>query len=266
MFKYVNFFAFALMSLITILKADDQAFYPDRESSFVCLFYSHYDTDQFWDRKGRTQPSYNYFDQSIYRGGLQYRFSLKHVVFAQAGYRWIQEELNGRTLGIEDYEIGWRYALYPPLMTAQVIAIFPAGPHKSSLRYGSFGLELALFFSKEFKFFCHEGFIDCKLGYRAYQGFPSDQMRGHLHLGYWPYRWCYLIAGTQFEYEIGNKKMIFNENNIVFHSHYGLVKAIFIGSVCLYSQASLIIGYSQHLWGYHIGKGYEIFTQFAYHF
>src|SRR5262249_47998950 len=125
----------------------------------------------------------------------------------------------------------------------------------SSIRYGKGGVEVDLLYSSRFQFRQRSGWYDLLLGYRHYQGFPSDQIRSSGAIGYIFSSYIQTIATLELDYVGFNGKAEKNLNNIVFHPNYRLLTGKLEAVIRLFSPFSVSLGGYQHLWGQNVGAG-----------
>lgn len=189
---------------------------------------------------------------------MEYDINCHHALFLKGGYTMVDEQLNGRSRGLEDPEASWQYLIYgngDSALSGKLTAIFPSGPKKSCVRYGKLGGELKLLYSKMFTLLRHLWWYDLGLGYRMYSGFPSDQIRADVSIGCTlrPYLW--LISSTHLDYGLFNGDSKANRNNICFNPNFRLLTTQVQGILEIYNHISLTIGGFFHLWGENMGAG-----------
>lgn len=222
------------------------------------LTYSNYSTKHFWNGHGKKLKTFNDFDRNAFLIYGEYALNCRNSFTVNAGYQEVKESLNGSSYGFEDVELGWKHLFYSneaSAFTTDLIAIIPAGDKKSSIRYGKFGGQLSLLYSTYFCLAGKPGWIDLSAGYRVYQGFPSDQVRASLAVGYFFKSWLQAIVTSQLECGVGNGESRRNLNRIAFHPNYRLLKTKIEGVARLLPWASLSAGGFWHLWGENVGAG-----------
>lgn len=212
-----------------------------------------YKTDHFWNKNGRLKPSYNDFKQWQMNLWVEYS-PFDSDIFALRGYYdSIQESMNGNTRGFGDAEFSWAHRIADTYWS-RVMIIIPTGKEKASLRYGRLGIEADLFYSNCFTLFNFPIGTLCGVGYRAYYGFPSDQLRAYLDLTSHIYSNLYWFCRTQLEYGVFNGKRQEHFNQIVLNPNYRLFKVqlSLVGFLanCVYFD----VGYFQHIWGENVGN------------
>jgi len=220
--------------------------------------YLVYKTHHFWNSKGKKLPSFNDFDVQSGILFLKYGVTDADTVVARGAYNCICESMNGKTIGFEDSELGWRHALLGWKgwdFSAQLLAIIPSGRERDSLRYGRFGTEVDLHGQKYFCFNQNPGWFEVLVGYRAYSGFPSDQIRANTRLGYDLCPWFQLSAGAQLEYGVFNGTKSFSGPSILLEPNYRLLKIDYEALIRLTSISYIRLGGFQHVWGRNVGTG-----------
>ncbi len=222
------------------------------------LDYWHYETDHFWNKNKKRMPSYNTFKKQAGSVWASYIFSCDDMLSAYGEYDVIHEELNGNTYGFADFEVMWTHALCTwkgGQFYAEILGIIPAGEEKASLRYGRFGEEVDLLYMRSFQICGHEGEMCSRLGYRAYHGFPSDQIRAELGCICTIYDCLYFGAGAQLQYGVFNGKRKENFNTILYNPNFRLL----VGEIELLIQPfdwfNVYSGLFGHLWGENVGCG-----------
>lgn len=218
-----------------------------------------YDTSHFWNEHGQTRKAYANFHRHEYLSYSEHGVTAKDTVGLQASFDRIEEDLNGNTYGLGDFEITWKhlaYSLCQHHIATQVTALIPVKTEFTpALSYGRYGAEFALFYYSDFNVYRCIGWYDLKAGYRYYQGFPSDQIRSHIRVGFALGSYLQLLAGTFLEYGLFNGHSQMCENIFSLHPNYRLWKAEFQAAFCLSNRYYLSLGYVQHLWGENVGSG-----------
>lgn len=220
--------------------------------------YSTYCTDSFWNKYRKKLPTYNHFNQESYLLYTEYAVNCCNSVAINGGYSMVKESLNGNSRAVEDFELSWKHLLTgskESALTSQIIGIIPVGDKKSSIRYGQSGLQIGILYSHIFDLWNHFTWIDVELGYRYYRGFPSDQIRSSLALGYVINSYIQVIAGSQLEYGLFNGKSECNLNNVVFHPNYRLLNTQIECVIKIFSHAAISLGAYRHVWGQNVGCG-----------
>ena len=236
----------------------DTAFMGPPKTLYSLFYGSYYRTDHFWNKHGKKLPTFNHFEKQDYRLDLEYAINKRHSVFLKGGYSLVNEEINRNSRGFEDVEASWQANIFTKhlsALSAKTTLIIPSGNTKSCIRYGKFGGELKLLYSKVFYIFNKQFWTDFTLGYRMYSGFPSDQIVSSASFGVTlkPYLW--LISSTNLNYGVFNGKTSANFNNIVFNPNFRLLTTQLQGIVQLHKHVSITLGGFIHLWGENVGQG-----------
>jgi hypothetical protein len=220
--------------------------------------YSTYSTDHFWNRQGKRRPTYNHFHRQSWLLYAEYALNNCNSFSLNGGYSQVEESLNGHSRGFEDAELGWKHLLYEgktSALTSQLIGIIPCGDKKSSIRYGQWGFQANLLYSDIFSLFNRFGWYDLGLGYRFYNGFPSDQIRADASVGFDLTSRLFLIGSSHLEYGLFNGSSQHNFNHVVFHPNYRLLKVNLECVVKICSHCYGSIGAFKHVWGRNVGAG-----------
>lgn len=188
----------------------------------------------------------------------EYALNSTNSFTLNGGFSSVQEEMNGDSGGITDFELGWKHQLYETTtsaLTADLTAIIPTSSRDAPVRYGRGGVELALLYSKILKLRTICGWYDFALGYRWYDGYPSDQLRSLLALGVFVTPKVRLIVTNELEYGLFNGKPQYEVSNIIFNPNYRLymVKVECVFRIVKHTFAS--IGAYKHVWGQNVGSG-----------
>lgn len=224
---------------------------------------TQYSTDHFWNKNGKKLKAFHRFDRWSALLYTEYAISRCDSLTLNGGYSRVLDKLNGNCQGIEDVELGWKHSLYQQdtlAITSQAIAIIPAGRTKSSIRYGKIGGEIGVLCSDQFQLFCHSGWYDFSIAYRSYQGFPSNQIRTELALGYIFSQKHFLIASSQLYYGLSNSFPKWRSNMIVNNPSYRLLNAQIEYLINLFSHMTATVGAFGHLWGRNVGTNGGFFV------
>lgn len=236
----------------------ETAFIGPSNTFYGLAYFSFYKTDHFWNKQGKKLPTFNTFDKIAYRLDMEYDISCRQAIFLKGGYAMVDEQLNGRSRGLEDLEASWQYLFFGDecsALSGKVSAFIPIGPKKSSVRYGQMGGEFKILYSKIFERWQRNCWYDLGLGYRMYHGFPSDQIQTHLSIGctILPYIW--LISTTRLHYGLFNGDTKANRNNVCFNPNFRLLTTQIEGILNVYKHVLVTAGGFIHLWGENIGAG-----------
>jgi hypothetical protein len=250
------FFACCFNSIIGEEPHHTTAFISQPGTVDTLLTYSRYDTDHFWSRSGKKFAAYNRFKQSSYLIYSEYAWSRTNSLFVHGGYAIADESMNGTSRAVRDIELGWKHLLKESkrsALTLECILSVPCGHMKSSLRFGKWGAQIGLLYSRIFTLAKFEAWTDVGIGYRAYQGFPSDEMDAFCAVGYRATSSICFIATAQLESSLFNGNARKNLNNIAFHPNRRRVMGKMECLIRLMKKGSLSVGAFQHFWGQNVG-------------
>lgn len=224
----------------------------------LLLSEEYYSTNHFWNKSGRLLPTYNEFKSYSTLLYAEYSINGTNSLTLNGGYSMVQESLNGNSCGWEDIECGWKALLFRrhhQVFTSELIAIIPAGRKKSSLRYGVAGIQASLLCSDLFYLLGKPGWYDIDLGYRYYDGFPSDQVILNIATGYQLFQGISLIATGELLYSVNNGRSEENFNNIVYNPNIRLLNGKIECLATIFPFLYVTVGIHKHLWGQHVGAG-----------
>lgn len=229
----------------------------------LLMAYSTYSTDHFWNKEGKKLSTFNHFHRKSCFLYLDYAFDCRNSFLIKEKYSFVKESLNRNSQGFNDVELRWKSLLYQgntAAFSSQVVGIIPVGDHaKSSIRYAKLGIEGDLLFSDTFSISHFQGNYTLELGYRHYQGFPSDQIRANAFVWMDLTPYISLIATTHLDYGLFNGSAGFNQNNIACHPNYRLLEIQLECVVTPFSYTSFVLGAFKHIWGRNIGTGGGMF-------
>jgi hypothetical protein len=256
LFKNIFLFSILFLAMLEVLHAE--SFIKEKGEFVASLDYLAYKTDHFWNRKGKRLPTYNDFRAQTEAANLKYGLTSRDTLIGWAAYSCIDESMNGKTIGFQDVEIGWRHAFScwkAFEISSQVLLLIPVGKAKDSLRYGRFGSEFDLHAIQYFQFNQHPGWVESLVGYRLYSGFPSDQIRANIRIGYDLLSWLQASGGLHLDYGVFNGTKPFSGPSILLEPNYRLLKVECESLVQITSMFYLRGGYFHHIWGENVGTG-----------
>lgn len=230
----------------------------------LSTYYWYHETHNFWNKNGDKRSSYSNFERKEFDGFIDYGVTDWDTLRVRGQWVRIEEDLDGRRMGFEEFQVSWKHYLCCYMghhVSARLMAIIPAETdYKPPLRYGEYGGELSILASNNFTFCDRCGWYDLHLGYRAYSGFPSDQIRADVRAEY-PLFWKINIAASgHLEYGLWNGRDKKNKSLIWLNSKYRLFKGRVEANMCLCDCASVTVGYTRHLWGRDVGTGGGVYT------
>ncbi len=252
-------FAFAMPGdLLSILSLPGQPI-QNKGDLFISGGGYAYNTSHFWNKHGKRLPAFNDFHKRTYSVLAEYGLTAKDTIGLQDAYGHIKESLNSNTMGFADAELSWKHLFHqcgPDQFIAKIAAIIPvAHIYKPGLRYGRFGVEIDCIYLHRFAYRERCGWCQAQLGYRYYQGFPSDQIVVDCSAGYHLFPCFQLVVDGCLEYGTFNGKFHVSKNMILFDPNFRLFKLEIQGILRVYRALHASIGYYRHMWGNNVGTG-----------
>lgn len=252
----MRFFAWSILVALLLL-GNSHAWQSFEEASFN-LHFKSYDTRHFWNKSGKLKPSHNHFKMWEIDLCVEVSPTPCDILAAYGRFDRIEETMDGNTTGFGDPELIWAHRLWHSDCSgvwSRMVMIIPFGKEKSSLRYGRFGFEGDLYYACSCKVFDYPIGTLAGLGYRWYQGYPSDQVRGYLDVTGHIISNVYWLGRAKLDYGVFNGRRKEDYNQILYNPNYRLLKLQFsiVGFLksCIYVDA----GYYQHVWGKNVGNG-----------
>lgn len=231
----------------------------DKNQFFASAAYSTYQTDHFWNKNGHTRSAHNHFHEQSVHAYVEYGVTELDTFGLKGIYSRIEESVNGRTFGFGDFEANWRHLLYKDEQKSfafQVHLIIPSETtYVPNLRYGEWGGQFSLLYLRNFQFCNRAGWFESRAGYRVYHGFPSDQARADVHVGYQIFSRFEIIGSACLDYGVFNGRHHQNQSVILYNPNYRLLRADIQGLYSVNSHIYLSLGYFEHLWGNNVGTG-----------
>ncbi len=250
-----------LLILLLPLQLFSGAFVQEKGKSFLSLQFWTYNTRSYWDREGKKRNAHNHFVKREINTYYEYGLAKRWTLTAKVLYDWIWQSVDPKkTVGFVDPEFGLRHLLWSKkdrrFLSVEGTLIVPAGTDKKAvLRYGKFGFQGTVLYAGNFKIKEKWGFYVGEIGYRWYQGFPSDQIRANLGAGFDFTKKFQVIVAYFLEYGVFNgKKQVFSEV-IQNDPNYRLLKGTLTLVYRLSEKTSLTAGYYRHVWGQNTGTG-----------
>ncbi len=220
-------------------------------------FY-HYQTKHFWNKNGKKKPAFNHFKENALTLWTSYVPISGEMISGYVEYDFIDETLEGKTYGFADFEVVWTHCLgscCQGTFFTQVLGVIPAGGETHALRYGCFGIEGDLLYLSSFNLKNHFVEFCVRGGYRAYQGFPSDQLRFDFGFVYQIYSFWFIRGDSRLEYGLFNGKRKEHFNQIAFNPNFRLLSIELELVLQPRSWISFNAGFFEHLWGENVGTG-----------
>jgi hypothetical protein len=250
--------AFIVPSRLIGIASDHKTACPQKKGhTYICAKYETYHSDEFWNSSGKKRDAHNEFEKVEYKFYAEYGLSNRDTFSLNSAWGRVDESVNGRLFGFEELEIGWKHywgTKWCHYVSTELVGIFPLETeYKPGLRYGEYGGEFNLLLTKGLKFWKRCGSYDLRLGYRAYTGFPSDQIRADATFNLIPMSRVLLSAGGYLEYGLFNGHSKEDESLFDLNPNYRLFRVQVQGAVSVYKGASVFVGCQRHLWGRNVG-------------
>lgn len=206
--------------------------------------------------------AFNKFEKDLYQGYAEYGLTWRDTISIKGGWARIEETLNGRNFGFTDIELGWKRYLCQKngaLISAELVAIIPPEEeHSPGLRYGCWGGEINLLMSNGFYLANTRGAYDLRLGYRTYDGDPSDQILADAVGRFMIFPRVCLLAGLNLQYGLLNGHPTRSQQSLFcFFPNYRLLNGKVEVMFNVFKGASIFAGYQRHIWGRNVGTGGE---------
>lgn len=240
------------------------AWVQEKGKSLLCLQLNHYQTDDEFDSEGNKKSRDGDFRKTEINTYLEYGLTDKDTIVANLFYDWLRDdkpEPSESNQGFADIELGWRRQLLktdPHVATFQVLSIIPTGydiQDSPRLGYGRFGLEGSFSYGRNFKWFEKYGFLDTSLGFRAYFGYPSEQIRSSASIGYDLLPPLQIIGSGELHYGLDNGSEKKIGSNVIAQPNYRLFKLTLMLRYRLSPKYSIVGAAYRHVWGEDTGAG-----------
>jgi len=252
-----------ILYILLILPSALPAFFEGCDLD-IYTAYKQYKTDHIWNRQGKKINIHNDFRQREYQLFADYYFTRNDCLSLHSSFVEIEEILNRNTRGFTDPELIWTHCFYSngtESLCTELTAIIPVAGQKHELRYGRFGGELGLYYSTCVDLSSHPVYFDATLGYRAYSGYPSDQIRNTFIVGSYLLPGFYLEGRTDLHFGVFNGKSHMHHPLVFFNANYRLLKAQIRGVLNIYSGFYVSLGCFGHVWGQNVGTGGGFLTE-----
>ena len=228
-----------------------------------CLYYQ---THHFWNREGKRQETYSDFKRNEIEIKNSFGLTNSDTIGFKSAYDGIQEYLDGNTYGITDLEINWNHCFFHTnnlLIGSKVIGIIPPQlGYKPSLRYGQFGGEISIVLNQVIQTSHRKYLIYGDLGYRWYNGFPSDQIRNKLGF-FHPLNLKFSIQiESEIIYGLFNGKSQLNQSLVWMNPNFRLWKGEFQGNYRISNRFLVGISCFQFFAGRNVGTSGGFTTKF----
>lgn len=238
-----------------VMPHHETAFLAEQGSIDFLANYSSYNTDRFWNRKGKSLRAYDTLKSHEGQAYIEWAVLKRDSFFAEAAYVQVKESYTGETKKWRDSEAGWKHAWVEwedSALSSELRVIIPMGDRKHPVRYGEWGAQASLLYSRLFS----RGWVDSLLGYRYYNGAPSDQLRAMGALGINVASWLQAIGTVELEYGLSLHENHFDRHLIALNPTYRLLRLK--GEIVLApfsNYLAITAGYYRHVWGQRVGEG-----------
>lgn len=261
--------AFLLLAVVvTCLLAPQQvtagAWGRSKGEFFLSLQPYYYSTDQYYDRQGDRHDRGGTFRKYEINPYMEYGVTDKDTVILNIFYDWLTDdsaEGKKKNQGFVDQEIAWQHRLYSDgvgVLAVQGLCIIPSGydiEDDPRLGYGRFGGEVSLLYGRSYKLADCYGFIDLRLGFRDYFGYPSSQIRSMVTTGYDIFPKWQILGAVELHYGLNNGTNKLLGPNLLAQPNYRLLKLSLAARYRINDRYSLVAGGYNHAWGEETGCG-----------
>lgn len=233
---------------------------------FIAPQVNYYTTDQYWNKSGSSKPLSKYGpfikkEISIY---AEYGLNSKNTITFKTALDELQQNnpMNGvqKSGGFTEFNVGLIHNIYikgPYALSVYGQILLPNGQnpaeHVPLVGYGRAGIESGILFGGYF----NEAFFDTGLGYRAYFGYPSNQIRAYATTGInLTPSWQGLLSvygdfGT-------NSGASFKSGNVILQPYYQLVQVSLSMRYRMVPGLSIVPNITMPVWGRNTGQGYSV--------
>jgi len=236
----------------------------EKGALFLSLQPYYYSTDQYFDEHGRLHDRGGTFTKFEVNPYLEYGLTDNETLTINIFYNWLTDDVSGRerqTQGLTDQEIGLQHRIATGVngtIAIHGLMIIPTGyvlEDDPRLGYDCLGAEMSLLYGQSFQMFHKYGFVDLRLGYRDYFGYPSSQLRINTVLGYdiSPGWQIFALGELQYGLKNGHEKQLSLGSSV--QPDYRLLKVTIAARVHISKHYSLVAGGYKHVWGEETGGG-----------
>ncbi len=239
--------------LAAVMPHFETAFIGEKGDIYGLFSYSYGQNNHFWNRHGKSLKAFDTLTNREGEAYLEYAIRSKDSIWVKGSYVSAQEKYSGKTQKFRDSEAAWKHIWWcgsGQVVTSELRAILPMGFKKLPVRYGEWGGQLSLLYSGHLNY----GWFDTLIGYRYYNGKPSDQIRALGSLGYNLWKCLYVIGTAELEYGIQNKNSEFDRHLIAFNPYYRLLRIK--GEIVFspFHHFALSVGGFKNVWGRMVGQ------------
>lgn len=227
--------------------------------------YSSYESCHFFDRCQKVQKSFDCCH--IQEGNLELKYGVTtgDTLQFKGGYATVDEKLDGRGRGFNDFSLSWSHRLFTCGFTdygMRIKAIIPVdNSYAPCLRYGEYGAEASLFMSQQSSIYRLPLHLFGDIGYLVYRGFPSDQVRSKVGITLALLRNLELECNSQIDFGLFNGKSRLDQSLIWMNPNYRLWRGEIELKVLVFNMLRFNVGYFYHFIGQNVGTGGGFFTK-----
>jgi hypothetical protein len=226
------------------------------------ITYKSYQTSHFWNKTGSRKSAHNEFDKKEIEIYGEFGLTSCDTLTLKESWGRAEERMNGRTFGFSDMELGWRRFLWTNgshVIASRALAIIPIQNNfEPAIRYGQYGGEVDILWG-----YCCYDFL---LGYRFYEGFPSDQIRACAQMHWELCSWITFKGEAKLEYGVFNGQNRPDASLFLYQPNYRLFKVKAEAEIKLCRCVSTNVGWFQHVWGENVGTGGGFYGGIDIHF
>lgn len=239
--------------LYSVMPHHETAFVGEPQSIYALFSYSYGQANHFWSKTGKSLKAYDDFRSQNVEAYMEYSLTPRDSVWGEVGYASTKEKYSGSKHKFRDSELAYKHIWWcerDKAFTTELRAIIPSGKAKLPVNYGEWGGQASVLYSQYFK----DGWFDSLLGYRFYDGSPSDQLRAMGSIGYNIWSCFYFIGTAELEYGLQRKDFQYNRHVIAYNPFYRLLRLK--GEILFspYDYITISLGGYKNVWGRMIGE------------
>jgi hypothetical protein len=226
---------------------------------------SYYSANTYWDKKGKVRDSGGVFIKREFNPYVEYGLIEGWTLTFNGFYDYLsQTTANGgpkySAQGVQDLEFGVQRQIYKNggfVAAVKGSVIAPTGYGLYTLPtfgYSRTGAQADLMAGYGWQAFNRNMFLDWDVGYRAYKGYPSNQVRSLFTFGTDLTKVFQLLFQADLQYGVDNGNDV-RLDKMSLASYYRLLKQVSQLRVRLNDSNSFTVGMALHLWGRNTGMG-----------
>ena len=251
---------------LTAVQALAGAWGQEQGKGLLVNNFTYYQAETFWDKSGKLRDSGGqfvkreinpYFEYGVYKGWTVSFNGYYHFLTQTARNSGRQWDANG----VQDLEFGVQRQIYNEGGFASAVKgtlIVPTGYGLGTippLGYDRLGAQGDLLLGYGWQALNGRNFfVDLQAGYRAYQDYPSPQVRSLLTFGADLNKIFQLLVQGEIQYGLDNQARK-QADTIALSAYYRLLKQTTQIRVRLDDKHSFAVGYAWHVWGENTGTG-----------